>query len=132
MQDIFEDDVICCIPLSECATFYIDSELYQDIFDMIGKKKSKITFQWTLSFIQNHFSLNLKDFRSRSRKAGEESWQYWNCISDSCWGHSFYFIIETSEQIMCSCYTTIVVMKDKMLRMLCKTERQNNGKIIGS
>lgn len=96
------------------------------------QKKSKITFQWTLSFIQNHFSLNLKDFRSRSRKAGEESWQYWNCISDSCWGHSFYFIIETSEQIMCSCYTTIVVMKDKMLRMLCKTERQNNGKIIGS
>ena len=96
------------------------------------QKKSKITFQWTLSFIQNHFSLNLKDFRSRSRKAGEESWQYWNCISDSCWGHSFYFIIETSEQIMCSCYTTIVVMKDKMLRMLWKTERQNNGKIIGS
>ena len=96
------------------------------------QKKSKITFQWTLSFIQNHFSLNLKDFRSRSRKAGEESWQYWNCISDSCWGHSFYFVIETSEQIMCSCYTTIVVMKDKMLRMLCKTERQNNGKIIGS
>ena len=96
------------------------------------QKKSKITFQWTLSFIQNHFSLNLKDFRSRSRKAGEESWQYWNCISDSCWGHSFYFIIETREQIMCSCYTTIVVMKDKMLRMLCKTERQNNGKIIGS
>ena len=96
------------------------------------QKKSKITFQWTLSFIQNHFSLNLKDFRSRSRKAGEESWQYWNCISDSCWGHSFYFIIEISEQIMCSCYTTIVVMKDKMLRMLCKTERQNNGKIIGS
>ena len=96
------------------------------------QKKSKITFQWTLSCIQNHFSLNLKDFRSRSRKAGEESWQYWNCISDSCWGHSFYFIIETSEQIMCSCYTTIVVMKDKMLRMLCKTERQNNGKIIGS
>lgn len=96
------------------------------------QKKSKITFQWTLSFIQNHFSLNLKDFRSRSRKAGEESWQYWNCISDSCWGHSFYFIIETSEQIMCSCYTAIVVMKDKMLRMLCKTERQNNGKIIGS
>lgn len=39
MQDIFEDDVICCIPLSECATFYIDSELYQDIFDMIGKTK---------------------------------------------------------------------------------------------
>ena len=99
---------------------------------MEKQKKSKITFQWTLSFIQNHFSLNLKDFRSRSRKAGEESWQYWNCISDSCWGHSFYFIIETSEQIMCSCYTTIVVMKDKMLRMLCKTERQNNGKIIGS
>lgn len=50
MQDIFGDDVICCIPLSECATFYIDPELYQDIFDMIGKTKK----------IKNYFPVNIE------------------------------------------------------------------------
>lgn len=33
-QDICEDDVTCSVPLSECPAFDIDSEFFQDIYNM--------------------------------------------------------------------------------------------------